>query len=390
MTEMGMNRRQLIGAGIAAGGAAMLHPAAALAQQPEGLNAIAERRGLRFGSACAFGRAGADRGSFANPAYAALLERDCGLIVPENEMKWGAMRPAVDRYDFSRFDPMVDWSQARTMGVRGHTLLWNQTRWMPKWLNEHDFGSRPPSEAERLIGEHIRNVTGRYGTRIYSYDVVNETVDPATGDLYANALTEAMGDRQAVCDLAFRTAREAAPRAELVYNDYMGWDSGNDATHRRGVLKLLEGFRKRGVPVDALGLQSHISPQGGQPVGEQIAARQPVWREFLTEVTAMGYRLIITEFDVNDRYVSADDASRDRIVADYARGYLDVTLSFPQLRDVLVWGMSDRYSWLSGFTPRADRSLIRGAPYDAAFKPKPLYDAIAQALAAAPGRGKAA
>jgi endo-1,4-beta-xylanase len=385
-----LNRRQLLSAGAAAGALCLIDPSAAQAQGAEGLNAIAARKGLRFGSACAFGRPGADRGSFANPAYAALLTRDCGLIVPENEMKWGATRPDAEGFDFSRFDPMVDWASTNGVKIRGHTLLWHQTRWLPKWVNDHDFGARPASEAERLVTQHIRTVTARYGTRIYSYDVVNETVDPATGALYDNALTQAMGDREAVCDLAFRTAKAAAPHAELVYNDYMGWDGGNDASHRRGVLKLLEGFRKRGVPVDTLGLQSHISPRGDAPVAEQIAAKQPVWREFLTEVTAMGYGLVITEFDVNDRNITGDDAMRDRIVADYARGYLDVTLSFPQVRDVLAWGMSDRYSWLTGFTPRADKTLVRGAPYDAAFKPKPLYDAIGRSLGEAPVRGTAA
>ena len=39
----------------------------------------------------------------------------------------------------------------------------------------------------------------------------------------------------------------------------MSWErTGEDETHMRGVLKLLEGFRKRGTPVDALGVQSHI------------------------------------------------------------------------------------------------------------------------------------
>ncbi|WP_448657538.1 endo-1,4-beta-xylanase [Sphingomonas sp. CJ99] len=388
MDRMTIDRRQLLG-GAALVGASALAPAA-LAQTAPGLDAIARTRGLRFGSATASGRPGADRGSHVNPAYAALLERDCGLIVPENEMKWGATRPAADRFEFGRFDPMVEWATTKGIKVRGHTLLWNQTRWMPKWLNEYDFGARPASEAERLVTEHIRTVTARYGTRIYSYDVVNETVEPGTGQLYDNALTKAMGSKEAVVDLAFRTAREAAPHAELVYNDYMGWDGGDDDKHRTGVLKLLEGFRKRGVPVDTLGLQSHIGPRAGTSVAEQLVGKQAVWRAFLNEVTGMGYRLVITEFDVNDRHIEADDATRDRIVADYARGYLDVTLAYPQIQDVLAWGMSDKYSWLTGFTPRKDKTLVRGAPYDAKFRPKPLYDAIARSLREAPVRGTVA
>ena len=69
----------------------------------------------------------------------------------------------------------------------------------------------------------------------------------------------------------------------------------------------------------------------------------------------MGYKLIITEFDVNDRMAPGPIAQRDRMVADYARAYLDVMLSYPQLGDILAWGMVDRYSWLEGFDPRADK-----------------------------------
>jgi endo-1,4-beta-xylanase len=73
------------------------------------------------------------------------------------------------------------------------------------------------------------------------------------------------------------------------------------------------------------------------------------------------------------------------MVADYAKAYLDVMLSYPQLRDILAWGMVDRYSWLTGFDPRADKSIKRGTPYDTNFRPKPLREAIAAAfMGAAP------
>jgi endo-1,4-beta-xylanase len=74
---------------------------------------------------------------------------------------------------------------------------------------------------------------------------------------------------------------------------------------------------------------------------------------------------------------------RDRMVADYARAYLDVMLSYRQLGDILAWGMVDRYSWLEGFDPRRDKLAKRGTPYDRQFRSKPLREAIAAALAGA-------
>ena len=54
-------------------------------------------------------------------------------------------------------------------------------------------------------------------------------------------------------------ARQAAPHASLVYNDYMGWTEGS-ARHREGVLKLLSRLKSQSVKVDMVGVQSHIGP----------------------------------------------------------------------------------------------------------------------------------
>jgi endo-1,4-beta-xylanase len=61
-------------------------------------------------------------------------------------------------------------------------------------------------------------------------------------------------------------------------------------------------------------------------------------------------------------------------------------LSYKQTKDVLFWGMPDQYNWLQEFTPRKDGLPLRPTPFDADFKPKPLYDAIAAAFKAAPER----
>jgi endo-1,4-beta-xylanase len=361
--------------------AAALCPQAAAAAGVRGLDAIARAKGMRFGSAVS---ANPRTGSFDNPAYAALLRADCGLLVAENEMKWQHVAPAPGRLNFAAFDRMLDWSDRNGMAMRGHNLVWQRRKWMPAWLEAHDFGGRPATEAARILTGHVEGLTRRYGTRVQSYDVVNEAVTPDTGALEETALSQAMGGTEATIDLAFRTARAAAPHAELVYNDYMSWEPGN-AKHRAGVLRLLEGFRRRDVPVDALGLQSHLVTSG--PDGSQgLLASQEEWRRFLDAVTAMGYRLLITELDVRDNGLPVEAGARDRGVADYARAYLDVTLSYPRLRDVVAWGMTDRFSWIEDFEPRPDKAPRRPCPYDDQFRAKPLRDAIAAALAAAPER----
>jgi endo-1,4-beta-xylanase len=342
------------------------------------LDALAERSGRRVGSAVGWSKPGADRGSFANPRYAAILENECRLLVAENELKWQWTRPAPDTFDFRQFDAIAAYATRKGFGLRGHTLFWTPTKWYPKWLAQTHF--RSAADAEKLLTTHVQTVCRRYRDRIYSYDVVNEAVQPETGAIRDTNVTRALGG-EAFVDLMFHHARAEAPNAELVYNDYMSWErNSEDETHMRGVLKLLEGLRKRGTPVDAFGVQSHIRLLKPLSVADIVRESEARWRRFLDEVVGMGYRLVITEFDVNDRMAPKDIAVRDRMVADYAGAYFDVMLSYPQLRDIMCWGMVDRYSWLEGFEPRADKAPKRGTPYDSRFRPEPLRAAIARSL----------
>jgi endo-1,4-beta-xylanase len=389
MTPFRSTRRQAL-AGMAAlgasGCASVGEGPGASAQAPSapaaGLNDLAVRSNRRFGSAVAWNANNPNSGSIHNPDYTAIIKAECGVVVPENELKWQSVRPSPTTYDFARMDDIVRWAQANGQAVRGHTLLWHRPRWFPRWLNDYDFGANPTREAERLVVEHIRTVTDRYRGTITSYDVVNEAIDHDTNKTIETSLSRAMGSPEAVLDLAFHTAREQLPSGELVYNDYMSWEPDHRA-HCADVLRLLEGFRKRNVPVDALGIQSHIeiySLDPGSGVGPYDEAG---WRRFLDEVVAMGYKLLITEFDVKDKALPGEIAVRDARVADFTRRYFDLMLEYEELGDVLAWGMVDRFSWLQGFAPRDDKLEVRSCPYDSAYRPKPLREALAQSFATA-------
>ena len=351
---------------------------------PGSLNAAAATHGRRFGSAIASTPARTEAGSIQNRDYSAIVKAECGLVVPENELKWQATRPAPDRFDFTRMDAIVRWAQANSLAVRGHTLLWHRPQWFPDWLNNYDFGIDPVRAAERLVTQHIRTVTERYRGVITSYDVVNEAIDHDRNAPIETSLSKAMGSPEAVLDLAFHTARDQLPTAQLVYNDYMSWEPQH-ARHCADVLRLLEGFRKRGTPVDALGVQSHIEMFDIDPATGIGPYDEAGWRRFLDEVTGMGYKLLITEFDVKDRALPADPAIRDAKVAEFARRYLDLMLEYDELGDVLAWGMVDKFNWLQGFADakRPDGLEVRGSPYGDDYQPHPLRAAMADALAGA-------
>jgi endo-1,4-beta-xylanase len=392
-----MNRRQFHHQLLAGSAAAALAgctasappaPAAAGTGWPTpSLDALARAKGLRFGSTLGILPSGPRKASrFHDERYRALTAHECSVLVAENETKWSQLRPDPTRpYDFRMADEMFAWARGQGMALRGHTLMWVDPRWLPPWLAQQDFGAQPGPAMERLLAEHIGTVCRHFGTAIESWDVVNEAVDPASGEIRRNLFTERLG---AVPHLArvFEMAREHAPQAELVYNDYMSWGADNER-HRTGVLRLLAALKARGAPVQALGLQAHIGVWRLPPRAADGEAA--AWRRFLDEVTGMGLKLLVTELDVNDRALPGDIAERDAGVAALARDWLDVTLDNRQLHRVLCWGLADHHSWLQDGGPRADGLPRRVAPYDEQLRPKPLRQAIADALRAAPARAAA-
>jgi len=362
--------------------AAGLMPARGMAQAPgaeagPALKTLGAAKGLRIGNAIGMK-------TFADPRYRALMLRECDAMVTENECKWQIVAPSSPRMDFRDSDTLLAWGAKGGLMRRGHCLVWQPTQWLPTWLNAYDFGPRPAITAERLLVERITGACKHYGDQIYSWDVVNEAVDQTSGEYRVNVLTQAMGAVEQL-DLCFRLARENAPHAQLVYNDFMHWDAGS-AKHRAGVLKLLTTLKSRGTPIDALGLQSHIAAPAASTSSSD--AEHLEWRKFLDEVSALGLALLVTEFDVNDRKLPADIAPRDAGVAAATRDYLDLTFSYPNLGDFVFWGLTDANSWLQDWPglARQDKTPMRPSPYDDRYQPKALRGAVADALRAMPPR----
>jgi endo-1,4-beta-xylanase len=376
------SRRALLAAASGGAGLAAL-PAFATSIVQTSLNSLARDKGFWFGTALSMR-------SLQDAAYKQLIQEQCGILVAENAFKMPAIQREPGVFDFTSADALLTFADSASLKMRGHCLLWHHPRWLPRWLEKYDFGTEPARGAEQLISDHVTRTAMHFGKRVSSWDVVNEAVDNITGQMRETRLSQAMGGADAVIELAFRTARAALPDTELVYNDYMGWEKDN-APHRDGVLKLLERLRSRGVPVNALGIQGHIGA-GNQDSNANRAfdARdERAWRNFLKEVTGMGYQLLVTEFDVHDAPLPADIARRDAQVAALGGAFLDLTLSFREVNAVLCWGLADKYTWLQGRTPRVDGLPKRPTPFDNRFGVKPLFHAMASAFRAAPPRTRA-
>jgi endo-1,4-beta-xylanase len=368
MRDQASTRRNVL-AGILGGALTSFVPVTTAAETS--LKAVAAAKGILFGSSVGAGKAGTLTGSFADARYLEILKRECAAIVPENELKAYVIAARRDEFDFDPADRIARFARDNALVLRGHTLLWNRVEFMPQWLVRH-IDTLSASATEQYLRDYIRRVCTQYEDQIRSWDVVNETIDPKTGEIRQTPFTRVLGFD--ALRIAFEAAREYAPRAQLVYNDYMSWEVGNER-HRAGVLRLLEQFRARNVPVDAFGIQSHLGNDGH--IG---AAQHGEWRAFIDAAVGMNYGLLITEFDVNDKDLPSDVRQRDALVAATAQAYLELMLSYRELTQVLCWGLVDSFSWLQGFSPRGDTLPQRPNPFDDAFRPKPLYTAMMTAF----------
>ena len=243
-------RESLLNAG--AGVAAATMPSALRSQSKTfkwtPLGYLAQQKNIAFGFALNYNLL------TTNSDYAALVARECTIVAPENAMKWAAIHPAADRYSFSQSDAIVDFAEKHAMKVRGHTFCWHRA--LPTWVNE----TVTKENAETVLRQHIATVAGRHKGRLQSWDVVNEAIQIKDGQPngWRRSFWYPLLGSQYV-DIAFDETKKADPSAVLTYNDFgLEYDSSSDGAKRKAVLAMLRDLKRRGVPVAALGIQSHL------------------------------------------------------------------------------------------------------------------------------------
>jgi endo-1,4-beta-xylanase len=371
-------RRGLLKAGLTtlATGMAFVAVSRSRAAETDALCQLAAAKGLVYGTAIQAAQITGDH------AFVDLVRQQAGLVVAENDMKWQSMnRGSRGDDDFTRADTVAAFARDNRLALRGHNLLWYWRT--PGWFSTL-AGRR---EQESAVIERIQQLAGRYRGMVHSWDVVNEPIEPKDGrldGLRTAVFLEALGP--GYLDLAYRLAREADPNARLVVNEYdVELDAPEHEARRTALLELLQRMQRSGTPVDAVGIQAHLSAAGGPPFS---ASRL---RRFLADIASLDLTIQITELDVTDQQAPAGQPARDVLVADAYRRFLDVALDEPAVKVVVTWGLSDRHSWIVRQETheskwRVDGLASRPLPFDADLQPKPAFEAVAQAFANAPRR----
>jgi endo-1,4-beta-xylanase len=329
-----------------------------LASAPQTLREAANLRGILVGAAV--------RPSlFSEAGYSETLAREFNMIAPEDAMKWEVVRRNGPGFDFHDGDDVVRFAQAHGMKIRSHLFVWDHNN--PEWLAKGHF---TPAELSRLLQEHITTVMKHYAGQVFVWDVVNEALDEnghfKDSIWYNQPGIGFAGKDSAYVEQAFRWARAADPQALLFYNENgcEGLGQKSDA-----VYEMVKDFKKRGVPIDGVGLQMHIPPELDP---EAISAN-------IARLTALGVQVHITELDVSLPVDSAGAAQKEDLIrqADVYRGVIRACLRNPGCTAIQTWGFTDKWSWIGWHSHHT-----RGAAllFDRSYKSKPAYDAVLEEI----------
>ncbi len=286
-------------------------------------------------------------------------------ISAEYEMKPVPIWTGPDSYNWAASDALVDFAGSNGMTVHGHTLAWHQTT--PSWLAGF---SGDDTAFEAVVEDYISTVMQRYAGRVVSWDVVNEAFADASGQLRNSIYRQRMGDDY-IAKL-FEMARTADPNALLFYNDYGTiWD----ANKRNAMFAMIDDLQARGVPIDGVGLQMHITYDF--PTMDAIIAT-------MDAIAERGLLVHISELDVRINALgdlTAFTRERGELQAERIR---DVVAAYNQLPaeqqfGITMWGLADSDSWLINFWGNPEWPLL----FNDRFNPKLAYEGFVEALEAA-------
>ncbi len=325
---------------------------------PTPIRQYATRIGKHFGVAVPTWRINVDDDQVAETS---IIAREFNMVVAENEMKFDAIEPARNSFNFAEGDRLINFAARHAIDVRGHTLAWHKQ--VPEWLtkdgnkNSHNFSR---AELLSILENHIRAVVGHWKGKVKEWDVVNECLDdnqsairtdPDAYDLRPSVWYSGIGED--FIDSAFVYAHRADPDAKLYLNDYDVEFKGNAKTE--ALLNLAKRLKNSGIPIDGVGLQCHIT------TGDMDAAKFAATVESYAEI---GLNCIITELDIALADPEAEDAL-ERQAKDYA-AIAKVATTHDNCPNMVIWGLADNYSW------RQNKPLL----YDNSLTAKPAYYSV--------------
>jgi endo-1,4-beta-xylanase len=247
------------------------------------------------------------------------------------------------------------------MRVRGHALAWHSQ--VPNWVNNYKNDKK---KLLSVLKNHIDNVVGHWKGQVDEWDVVNEAISNNEPQWRTYSVWY-QGIGPEFIDSAFVWAHAADPNAELCYNDYNLEQGVNPKAKAGFLLEQVKRWVANGIPIHCVGSQTHVEDT---TTDKHFIGSPDSLRSLARELAKLNIKLKITELDIGFKSginVSKSDLERQ---GQTFRQYLDIILEEPNADTYLIWGVSDKWSWLGGLNRQ------KGLIYDDNLKPKPAFDSI--------------
>ena len=283
--------------------------------------------------------------------YSSAAAREFNLIVPEVALKFEVVQPEPEQYHFCEMDTILAFAEANGMGVRGHPLVWEQQ--VPAWV--HGL-SMSQEDWRSLLQDHVTQLVSRYAGKVDEWDVINEPFTEE-GSLKETIWYQNIGP--AYIELALQWAHEANPNARLFINEFA---TENLNPKSDALYALAQDLVAQGVPLHGIGFQMHLF-EANPPDPIQLTEN---FRRF----NALGLEVAITELDV--RVIKPATPEKLAHEAEIYRQMLEACLSAANCDTFVLWGVSDRDSWIRYYFPDFESPLI----LDIDYQPKPAYWAV--------------
>ncbi len=282
--------------------------------------------------------------------YQQTASSEFSMLTPGNQLKWDTVEPQQNTFNFAPGDMNGLFAQQHNMVFHGHTLVWHNQ--LPGWLTG---GSWTAASLTAVLQNHVDKVVGHFKGKIAFWDVVNEAFND-DGTRRASMWQNIIG--QPYIEIAFQRARAADPNAVLVYNDFNieTINAKSDA-----VFAMMRDFQSRGIPIDGVGLQTHLTAGGLDYAG--LAAN-------MQRFANLGLKIYISEMDVRETVPASAAALQSQ--ATVYQNVLDRCLLQPACKGFTIWGFTDKYSWIPGTFPGLGAAL----PFDQSYNAKPAYFAL--------------
>ncbi|MEJ5250523.1 MAG: endo-1,4-beta-xylanase [Chthonomonadetes bacterium] len=255
---------------------------------------------------------------------------------------WGGYEPERGRKGRDLQERIARWCKERGIVTKGHPLVWHEV--YPRWA------PNSPDEAIPLLRERVREIVSQFAGLIDRWDVVNEATVSERFDNGVGNWVKRDGAAAVVAE-CLSWAREANPKAILLYNDF----NISPAFER-----LVEELIRRKAPMDAIGIQSHM--HGGEWPLERAWQVCETYARFgkplhFTETTVLsgehGY------MRPRPWPTTPDGEARQ---ADYVEKFYTILFSHPAVEAITWWDFMD------GAWQGAPAGLVRED-----LSPKPVY-----------------